>query len=101
MLRVLCAAACLGLIGAPFQCASDPDPSRRLEESAPESLWHLSEHFEERGDRDAREQTLRYLIERYPRSRYARRAELALAGRSTGEDFERAGARDDSEEPGD
>jgi hypothetical protein len=70
----------LALGRAPFQCASDPDPNRRLEDSAPEALWNLSEEFEARGDREARDVTLRHLVERYPRSRYARRAELVLAG---------------------
>lgn len=65
---------------APFQCASDPDPNRRREDTAPEALWQLSEHFRERGDVDARLETLRVLRERYPRSRYARRAEPILAG---------------------
>ncbi|MFW5926248.1 MAG: hypothetical protein ACOCV4_08790 [Myxococcota bacterium] len=70
--------AALGLGTAPFQCASDPDPNRRMEDSAPEALWELSERFEDRGDDGARRETLRHLIERYPSSRYARRAELAL-----------------------
>jgi hypothetical protein len=69
----------LALARAPFQCASDPDPNRRLEDSAPEALWNLSEEFEARGDREARDVTLRHLIDRYPRSRFARRAELLLA----------------------
>ena len=70
----------LALARAPFQCASDPDPNRRLEDSAPEALWNLSEEFEAHGDREARDVTLRHLIDRYPRSRFARRAEVLLAG---------------------
>jgi TolA-binding protein len=64
--------------GAPFQCASDPDPSRRMEDSAPEALWILAERFREEGDVEARRTTLRHLMEQYPSSRYAQRAEQVL-----------------------
>ena len=70
--------AALSLSGAPFQCASDPDPERAIEDSAPEALWNLAEEFRERGDEDARRTTLEHLVERYPSSRFAQRAELAL-----------------------
>lgn len=71
-------AAVAALSGAPFQCASDPDPNRRMEDTAPEALWELSERFEEREHREARLETLRHLIARYPTSRFAERARLAL-----------------------
>jgi hypothetical protein len=74
----LLALVAMGLAGAPFQCASDPDPNRRMEDTAPEALWELSERFEAQGERGARRETLRHLVDRYPSSRYARRAELAL-----------------------
>jgi hypothetical protein len=74
----LVAAMAVALAGAPFQCASDPDPNRRMEDTAPEALWELSERFEAQGDEQARQETLRHLIERYPSSRFARRAELVL-----------------------
>jgi hypothetical protein len=70
--------AVAALAGAPFQCASDPDPNRRMEDSAPEALWELSERFEAKGEHAARRETLRHLVERYPSSRFARRAELEL-----------------------
>jgi hypothetical protein len=76
----LVAAMAVVLAGAPFQCASDPDPNRRMEDTAPEALWELSERFEAQGDEPARRETLRHLIERYPSSRFARRAELVLEG---------------------
>lgn len=66
-------------VGAPFQCASDPDPERALEDSAPRALWDLSERFRAQGNTEARRETLEHLVERYPSSRYARRAEQALA----------------------
>lgn len=75
--------AVLLLSRAPFQCASDPDPNRRIEDTPAEALYRLSEHFQEVGDNEAREETLRHLIERYPSSREASRATLALEGRDT------------------
>lgn len=71
--------AALWLGAAPFQCASDPDPNRAIEDSAPEALWNLSEEFRERGDAEARRTTLEHIVERYPSSRFARRAEQELA----------------------
>jgi len=68
-------------VTAPFQCASDPDPERAMEDSAPGALWELSERFAERGDEAARRTTLEHLVERYPSSRYAQRARLVLEGR--------------------
>lgn len=78
MRPALLLAAALAL-GAPFQCASDPDPDRAMEDSAPRALWDLSERFREQGNAEARRETLEWLVERYPSSRYARRAERALA----------------------
>jgi hypothetical protein len=71
-------------VTAPFQCASDPDPERAIEDSAPEVLWELSEDFRARGDDGARRRTLEWIVERYPSSRYARRAEHALEQRADG-----------------
>ena len=65
---------------APYQCASEPDPDRRMQDTAPEALWHLAARFHEQGDAAARDDTLRELGERYPDSRYAGRAEMALGG---------------------
>ena len=64
----------LGMGTAPFQCASDPDPSRRMEDSAPEALHRLAARFHEQGDENARRVTLAELCERYPSSRYHERA---------------------------
>jgi len=78
-MRMLAAVGLVVALGAaPFQCASDPDPDRALEDSAPAALWDLSERFRAEGDVDGRDRVLRYLVERYPSSRYARRAELEL-----------------------
>ena len=66
----------LGL--APFQCASDPDPSRRLEDTPAEALWNLAERFRAQGDEHARRVALAELLERYPTSAEAQRARLVL-----------------------
>jgi len=68
----------LSFLGAPFQCASDPDPARRMEDTPSEALWNLSERFHERGEQDACEATLREIIRAYPNSREAERARLVL-----------------------
>lgn len=64
---------------APLQCGSDPDPSRRMEEDPSEVLYQLAERFKESGDREARAATLKYLVERYPSSRFAHMAREDLA----------------------
>ena len=63
---------------APIQCGHPPQEHPELEDSPAEALWDLSEHFAAEGDDAARRQTLDYLIERYPSSRFAERARLAL-----------------------
>lgn len=70
----------LGLWLAPFQCASEPDPDRRLEDSPEEALLGLAARFQEAGDEPARRSTLEYLVEHYPSSREAERARAMLAG---------------------
>jgi hypothetical protein len=59
------------LVNAPFQCASDPDPNKAREESPGEALYGLSLQFEKQGNAQGREDTLRYLVARYPKSRFA------------------------------
>jgi hypothetical protein len=69
---------------APFQCSSEPDPNRAIEESPGEALFRLAEQFKADGDEKARARTLRYLVERYPSSRFARMAEQDLAAMGKG-----------------
>lgn len=76
-MRALLAAACLSLGFAPLQCGSG-DPEDLPSETPPEALYRLSEHFARQGDDQARVETLRYLIERYPNSRFAVRAKNEL-----------------------
>ena len=71
---------------APFQCASDPDPNRRIEDTPAEALWGLSEKFRASGNEAARRDTLTHIVETYPNSREARRAALALEGREVSPD---------------
>ena len=96
----------LALGGAPFQCAADPDPERRIADTPAEALWDLSERFEEQGNETARQTTLEQLVERYPSSREAVRAQDILNGREpsdseTDSETETAEGEPDSEEAGD
>jgi outer membrane protein assembly factor BamD (BamD/ComL family) len=64
---------------APFQCAGEVDPNKRREEEPGEALYGLAEQFKARGDQRARADTLRYIIKKYPTSRFAERARLDLS----------------------
>jgi TolA-binding protein len=68
------------LNAAPLQCASEPDPALRKHETPEEALYGLATRFRKSGDENAWRETLGYLIERYPNSRYAVRAKDDLAG---------------------
>lgn len=83
--------ALLLLLRAPIQCASDPDPNRRLEDTPSEALWRLAERFETDGDEAARRIALEEIVERYPSSAEAERARVAL-GRTAHGDGESGGA---------
>ncbi len=63
---------------APFQCPSAPDPDKRREETPGEALHDLANEFGKAGDREAQIRTLKYLIEKYPRSRHAVEAHQEL-----------------------
>ncbi|MCK6591214.1 MAG: hypothetical protein HUU21_06260 [Polyangiaceae bacterium] len=63
---------------APFQCASEVDPNKRREDEPGEALYGLAEQFKAKGDQKARADTLRYLVKKYPTSRFAERARLDL-----------------------
>jgi hypothetical protein len=72
---------------APLQCSHTPDPADRLEDTAGDALWGLAERFRAQHEEQARNETLKYLVTRYPSNRHApeARAELAAAGVSAGE----------------
>ncbi len=52
-----------------------------MTDSPAEALFGLSERFEAEGNEDARRTTLQTIVERYPSSREAARAQDILAGR--------------------
>jgi hypothetical protein len=70
----------LAVAQAPLQCGSgaDPEGPDRIEETPGEALYGLAEKFKAQGDEAARKQTLEYLIDRYPTSRFAARARQDL-----------------------
>lgn len=80
-------------MSAPMQCASEPDPSRRLEETPAEALSLLAEEFERAGDREGRVRVLRFIVQRHPKTRQAEDARVTLQelGASDGEPTEGAG----------
>lgn len=73
MLRPILPALALvaGLAFAPLQCQSEPDPAKAREETPAEALYGLANDFHAKGDERARGETLRYLLQRYPTSRFA------------------------------
>jgi outer membrane protein assembly factor BamD (BamD/ComL family) len=66
---------------APLQCSHHADPSLRRVDTAGDALWALAQGFREKHEDAAARETLRYLVEHYPSSRYreAARAELGEA----------------------
>jgi hypothetical protein len=64
--------------GAPLQCAGEPSAATATEDDPGEALYGLAGRFREAGDRTAWEKTLRYIIERYPASRFAATAQMDL-----------------------
>ena len=82
---VLCLAA---LAHAPLQCASEPDETLRRNETPDEALYGLAEKFRGQGNEAAWKETLEYLIDRYPNSRFAARArqDLEQGGPGAGEE---------------
>lgn len=73
-----------GLGTAPMQCKHERDPNLRLEETAGDALWDLAADFKKKGNDVAARDTLRYLVERYPSSRYAPAARAELGGGDAG-----------------
>lgn len=67
---------------APMQCASKADPSLRHEDTPGDALWDLSEDFRAKGNTAAADDTLRFLLEKYPSSRFASAAREKLGGKA-------------------
>jgi outer membrane protein assembly factor BamD (BamD/ComL family) len=64
---------------APLQCGGKPRPELRLEEEPAQALYGLAERFKAEGNQTARAETLRFIVERYPASRFAETAKVELA----------------------
>lgn len=81
-LRSLGLACALLASKAPLQCSREPPPETRRYETPPDALYDLATRFKKKGDQRAYRETLRYLVERYPNSRFAMRAkdELVVDG---------------------
>lgn len=63
---------------APLQCSHEEDPALRKYETPPDALYDLAQRFKGKGESAAYRETLQYLIERYPSSRFTVRAKEEL-----------------------
>ena len=63
---------------APYQCGSAPERSLR-EETPGEALYGLAQKMKADGDEQGYRTTLRYIVARYPSSRYAAAARIGLS----------------------
>jgi hypothetical protein len=68
----------LGWGWAPLQCSGDPDPDVRRYETPGEALYGLATQLKAKGNEAGWRDTLQYLIEHYPNSRFAQRAKQDL-----------------------
>ena len=64
---------------APMQCGHTPDAELREDETPGDALWALAQKFHASHDAPAEAATLRYLVERYPASRWVGPAKDELA----------------------
>jgi hypothetical protein len=62
---------------APYQCGHAPDKSIR-EETPGEALYGLAQKLKADGDEQGYKTTLRYIVQRYPSSRFAAAARTEL-----------------------
>ncbi|MEZ4298560.1 MAG: hypothetical protein R3B70_26650 [Polyangiaceae bacterium] len=76
--RAAAAAVLLTAATAPYQCAREPDPNRRIEDDPAEAIQKLADRLKSQGDTEGQVTALKFLIERYPTSRYAKAARLEL-----------------------
>jgi hypothetical protein len=79
---ILIAAAALSV--APLQCAHEPDPNMRHEDTAGDALWDLAAKCHEEKDDTAAKRTLQFLVDRYPSNRHAAAARDELAKTADG-----------------
>jgi outer membrane protein assembly factor BamD (BamD/ComL family) len=76
-LRLAAPLALAAALSAPVQCARRT-PDHRTEDDPAEVLYSLAEAFNAQGNPAARAETLRFLIARYPVSRFAEAARFDL-----------------------
>jgi len=71
---------------APLQCGHTPEAELQEDETPGDALWRLAQKFRDRHDSAAERQTLQYLVERYPASRWVApaREEMAKLGGDDG-----------------
>jgi len=80
VIRALFIASAAALFStAPLQCAHEPDPNMRLEDTAGDALWDLATKFHEEKDDASARRTLQFLVDRYPSNRHAHAAKDELA----------------------
>jgi len=72
------------LAHAPLQCSREPEPDLRRYETPPDALYDLATRFKARGEQRAYRDTLSYLVERYPNSRFAIQAKDELGATDAG-----------------
>ncbi|MEO8796909.1 MAG: hypothetical protein ABI551_03415 [Polyangiaceae bacterium] len=61
-----------------MQCAHDPDPNLRSEDTAGDALWSMGQRFEAEHEEKAARETYAYLVDQYPSSRHAEAARAAI-----------------------
>jgi hypothetical protein len=80
-LRAALVAAALAASGstAPLQCGHTPEAELREDETPGDALWAMAQKFKGSHDVAAEKATLKYLVERYPASRWVSPARDELA----------------------
>jgi outer membrane protein assembly factor BamD (BamD/ComL family) len=73
------------LSSAPLQCGHTPEAELQEDETPGDALWRLAQKFRDRHDGAAERQTLEYLVERYPASRWVAPAREELAKLAPGQ----------------
>jgi hypothetical protein len=73
------------LLYAPYQCGKAPERSLR-EETPGEALYGLAQKMKADGDEHGYRTTLRYIVARYPSSRYAAAARIDLSADAADDD---------------
>ena len=71
---------------APLQCGHTPEAELREDETPGDALWTMAQKFHDSHDVAAERATLKYLVERYPASRWVSPARDELAQLGAGPD---------------